>query len=116
MDAIPSATRQPNGDLLVPAQTARLLEQLLERLREDLVALQGKSIAEPGQFETHHETANRQQAVDSLSASVGVTPPKVETRQMPDVHSLADNSELLEHLRVLGSLLFGDPLDSGRGQ
>jgi hypothetical protein len=108
MDDIPSARRQPNGDLLVPAQTARLLEQVLERLREDLSALHGKKIAEPGEFETSDQRAHRQHAVDSLSASVGVTPPTVETRQMPDVHSLADSSEPLEHLRMLSALLFGD--------
>lgn len=112
MDDIPSATRLPNGDLLIPAQTARLLENVLERLRDDLEALHGKRIAEPGQLETRDETAHRQLAVDSLSASVGVTPPTVEMRQMPDVHSLADNSEPLERLRVLSALLFGDPAAS----
>ena len=110
MDDIPPATRQPNGDLLVPAQTARFLEHVLERLRADLAALHGKTISEPGQLESPDETANRQQAVDSLSASAGVKPPTVEKRQMPDVHSLADSSEPLERLRALSSLLFGDPL------
>jgi hypothetical protein len=109
MNDIPHAIRQPNGDLLVPERTARLLEHVLERLREDLAALHGKSVTEPGQFETRDQTANRQQAVDSLSASVGVTPPTVEARQMPDVHSLADNSGPLERLRVLHALLFADP-------
>jgi hypothetical protein len=109
MDDILSAIRQPNGDLLVPARTARLLEDVLERLREDLAALHGKSVAHPGQFETCEQTANRQQAVDSLSASVGVTPPTVEARQMPDVQWLANNSEPLERLRVLRALLFADP-------
>ena len=116
MNDIPAATRQPNGDLLVPAQTARFLEHVLERLQEDLASLHGKRIAEPGQLETHDQTAQRQRAVDSLSASVGVTPPTVERRQMPDVHSLADSSDPLERLRLLSSLLFRGPADSGSGQ
>jgi hypothetical protein len=109
MNDTPPATLQPNGDLLVPASTARLLQDVLRGLQEDLREVHGKTIGEPGQIETHHETANRQQAVDSLSESVGVTPPTVEARQMPDIHSLADSSEPLERLRVLMWLLFGDP-------
>jgi hypothetical protein len=103
------AIRQPNGDLLVPARTARLLEHVLQGLQQDLRELHGKTIGEPGQVETRKETANRQQVVDSLSASVGVTPPTVEARQMPDVHSLADSSEPLERLRALSWLLFNEP-------
>jgi hypothetical protein len=102
----PPAIRQPNGDLLVPAQTARLLEHVLRGLEEDLRALHGKTIGEPGQIETHKETGHRQQLVDSLSASVGVRSPTVEARQMPEVHSLADSSEPLERLRALAWLLF----------
>ena len=108
VDDTPTATRQPNGDLLVPAPTARLLEHVLRGLEEDLRALHGKMIGEPGQIETRDETANRQQAVDSLSASVGIKPPTVEARQMPDVHTLADSSEPLERLRALTWLLFND--------
>lgn len=108
MNDIPPATRQPNGDLLVPARTACLLEHLLQRLREDLAAQHGKTIAGPGEFETRNETANRQQAVDSLSGAVGVASPTVEARQMPDVHSLADNSEALQRLGALSALLFGE--------
>lgn len=106
-DTLP-AIRQPNGDLLVPAPTARLLERVLRALEEDLMALHGKTIGEPGQMETRNETANRQQLVDSLSASVGITPPTVEARPMPDVESLADSSEPLERLRALTWLLFND--------
>lgn len=106
MDDTPPAIRQPNGDLLIPAATARLLEHVLRGLREDLAELHGKTIGEPGQIETHAEMTNRQQAVDSLSASVGITPPTVEARQLPDVHSLADSSEPLERLRALTWLLF----------
>ena len=108
MDDTPRAIRQPNGDLLVPARTARLLQHVLHGLQEDLRALHGKAIAEPGEIESHDETANRQEAVDSLSASVGVTPPTVEARQMPEVHSRADSSEPLERLRALTCLLFDD--------
>lgn len=109
MDDIPRATRQPNGDLLVPAPAAWLLEQILVQLQDDLAALHGKTVAGPGLFETRDETANRQMAVDSLSASVGVKPPTVEARNMPDVHAVADKSEPLERVRALRALLFGEP-------
>lgn len=108
MDDTLPAIRQPNGDLLVPAPTARLLERVLRGLEEELVALHGKTVGEPGQMETRNETANRQQLVDSLSASVGITPPTVKARPMPDVESLADSSEPLGRLRALTWLLFKD--------
>lgn len=109
MEATPAATRLPNGDLLIPAATALLLRDVLQGLQDDLVALHGKAIAEPGELESADQTAHRQQAVESLSAAAGVKAPTVEMRQMPDVHSLANSTRPVERLSALRSLLFGDP-------
>jgi hypothetical protein len=109
MDNTEPAVRQPNGDLLIPARTAETLKQMLQDLRNDLTRLEGRTIAKPGNMETRDETAHRQDAVDKLSASIGVVPPTVVARHMPDTPYMADTSDLLERLQALSSLLFDAP-------
>jgi hypothetical protein len=109
MDTAQPGVRQPNGDLVIPARTAEALEQLLQQLHQDLARLHGQSITRPGEMETHDETAQRQDSVDKLSASAGVSPPTVVGRQMPDAHYLADTSELIERVQTLSRLLFKEP-------
>jgi hypothetical protein len=109
MDTTQPGVRQPNGDLVIPARTAEALEHLLLQLQHDLARLHGQVITRPGEMETHQETAQRQDSVDKLSASVGVPPPTVVGRQMPDAQYLADTSELIERVQTLSRLLFNKP-------
>lgn len=106
MNPAPHAIRQPNGDLLIPAETAHLLEVVLWRLREELDAMQGKMIAEPGKMETDLQTANRQDSVDKLSATMGMGGHSVMPLQLPDTHQLVDSTETRELLKAVAGLLF----------
>ena len=100
------AIRQPNGDLLIPAQTAQLLERALERLQEELSRAQGQECITPGRLENAGETANRQDYVDRLSASANVNGPTVHAQQMPATSAPTDNSSSIELLQALSQLLF----------
>ncbi|MEJ7930723.1 hypothetical protein WG922_12120 [Ramlibacter sp. AN1015] len=100
------AIRQPNGDLLIPAETAHLLELVLERLQEEVDNMHGKTFAEPGAMETDRETANRQDSVDKLSAAMGIDGHSVSPRRRPDTHQLVDSTETRELLKAVSSLLF----------
>lgn len=106
MDQPPHAIRQPNGDLLIPAPTAQLLEQVLRRLQDDLSHLHGKRVAEAGSMETSAETANRQDWVDKLSATEGLAGPSVQARHLPETYRQTDSTEPLDLLRALSGLLF----------
>lgn len=112
IDNGPSAMRQPNGDLLIPAQTVQFLEESLAQLERALSRTQGQECVTPGQMENLSETANRQDFVDKLSASANIDSPTVHARQLPSTSSMADNSESLQLLRALSRLLFSD---SSRG-
>lgn len=102
---VPPAQRQPDGDLLIPAQTAQLLQRLLDDLEMELNRSQGQVCAAPGEMESLSETANRQDFVDKLSASAGVHGPTVQARQMASTSYLTDNSASLELLKALRRLL-----------
>lgn len=102
---VPPARRQPNGDLLVPAQTAQLLQRLLDDLEQKLIRAQGQECTAPGKMESLGETANRQDFVDKLSAAAGIDGPTVHARQMARTSYLTDNSASLELLKSLRLLL-----------
>lgn len=101
----PSAIRQPNGDLLIPAQTVQFLEEALGQLERALSRTQGQECVTPGQMENVSETAHRQDFVDKLSASANIDSPTVHARQLPSTSYLADNSQSLQLLRTLSRLL-----------
>jgi hypothetical protein len=106
MNPVRHAIRQPNGDLLIPAETAHLLEDVLLRLRGEIDEMQGKSIAEPGKMETDLQTANRQDSVDKLSATVGLGGHSVLPRQLPDTHQLVDSTTTRALLVAVADALF----------
>ncbi|TFY99809.1 hypothetical protein [Ramlibacter rhizophilus] len=107
MDTLQPAIWQPNGDLLIPARTAQVLQRLLHQLQDDIAQLHGQTMLRSGEMETPGETAQRQDYVDKLSASAGQASPVVSGRHMPQTQHASDNSELLERLQTLSALLKG---------
>lgn len=109
MNAIQPAIRQSNGDLLVPAPTARLLEAALDRFLRDFQGEQGLEVREEGPLETSQQTANRQEFVDKLSASAGVTSVTVSAAPMPETARIVNHADVIGLLRQLSYLLFARP-------
>lgn len=84
-------TIQPNGDVIVPADTAKLLVVALQQLQTLLEQEQGLEIAQVGSAESAQQTANRQDFVDQLSAAVGIK--ALAVREAP----LAASTRSIDH-------------------
>lgn len=93
--------RHPNGDLLLPAEAAQFLVGELRDLQDLLGHEHGRRMEEPGRTETGQETAFRQDAVDQLSAAVGIKAATVPVASMPSTTHTVNHSGALERVNRL---------------
>lgn len=107
MHPIPSPIVQPNGDVLVPAATAQFIAAALQRLKSVLEHEQGLQLAESGATESTQQTANRQDYVDQLSASVGIKASKVPDSRLPVTSRAIDHADLIAQVQRMSELLSG---------
>ncbi len=105
----PPASRLPDGSLVLPPDTARFLQEALARFTAEFAGMHGRELSDEAMEESHEQTAQRQDFVDQLSASIGVVPPTVQARDMPTTHQLADSAPALQLLQALERLLFPPP-------
>lgn len=106
MNPLPAAQRLPDGSLVLPAETARFLEDTLQRFATEFEALHGREVSATAQPESTAQTAQRQDFVDQLSASVGVVAPRVSTGDLALPPQVSDQAHTMILLQALRALLF----------
>lgn len=107
MRQLPPLRRQPEGDLLLPVESAHFLVGELRNLQAMLDEEHGRRIENPGRIETGQETAFRQDSVDQLSAAVGVKATTVQTTSMPVTTHTLNHSDAVERINKLCEWLEG---------
>ncbi|MBL0419171.1 hypothetical protein JI739_02315 [Ramlibacter sp. AW1] len=103
------ASRLPNGDLVIPAATAQILERALARFVREFDKVHGQQVTVVGGAESPEQTANRQASVNSLSEAIGVKAPTVADARLADTLRDVDHTEVTRLARELSRLLFPTP-------